>query len=504
MDFEFQHYSNHFSTHISYTKKANNYFNEFSQNYFTSAGTLKVGDELRLQIDETRRVAVMQNHTGTHVLNYALRKVLSADADQRGSLVAPERMRFDFASNKPMSAAEVRKAEEAANELVLRNADVYAKDSSLAQAKAVKGLRAVFNETYPDPVRVVSIGVPVDDLLSNPDRGDALNTSVEFCGGTHLKNAGHIGDFVISQEEAIAKGIRRVVALTGLEAAKANKRAEHFETEVKFLCENVTKDKVSFGQFLHYEKLFLGSRNKLSIRGMTYCGQAIISLLAFSFSGIINKQSLVKRLTELSEEISQSTISYWRKDDLRNELKKAKKILDEHDKLDKAASLALAVEEIKRSFSDGKFVIFTPSLEIYQSKNIIIYVFFFDRNLISIKLLLHAGDAPSFLVKELQVGGNNKALDAALKQVRLMSPSVAAMFFSVDKEKGRLICLSAVPKQVVADKGLSAVEWVRHVADVIGGKGGGKDESAQASGTNPQALNKAIDMAEEFARLKLV
>lgn len=99
---------------------------------------MKVGDEVRLQIDETRRVAVMQNHTGTHVLNYALRQVLTADADQRGSLVAPERMRFDFTSNRPLTAAEVRKAEDAANELVLRNSDVFAKDSSLAQAKAVK------------------------------------------------------------------------------------------------------------------------------------------------------------------------------------------------------------------------------------------------------------------------------------------------------------------------------------------------------------------------------
>lgn len=102
------------------------------------------------------------------------------------------------------------------------------------------------------------------------------------------------------------------------------------------------------------------------------------------------------------------------------------------------------------------------------------------------------------------MGGNGKALDAVLKQIRTLAPAAAAMLFSVDEEKGRLICLSGVPKQVVADKGLSAVEWVRHVADVIGGKGGGKDESAQASGTNPQALNKAMDMAEEFARLKLV
>lgn len=78
------------------------------------------------------------------------------------------------------------------------------------------------------------------------------------------------------------------------------------------------------------------------------------------------------------------------------------------------------------------------------------------------------------------------------------------MLFSVDEERGRLICLCGVPKQVVADKGLSAVEWVRQVAEVIGGKGGGKDESAQASGTNPHALNRAMELAKEFARLKFV
>ncbi|XP_022668441.1 alanine--tRNA ligase, cytoplasmic-like isoform X1 [Varroa jacobsoni] len=383
-------------------------------------GTVKVGDELRLLIDEMRRLSIMRNHTGTHVLNYALRRVLSADADQRGSLVAPERMRFDFTSNRPMTAAEIRQAEEAASELIWKNGNVFAKDSSLAQAKAVKGLRAVFNETYPDPVRVVSIGVPVDELLANPDRGDALNTSVEFCGGTHLVNVSHIADFVISQEEAIAKGIRRVVALTGLEAAKAVKRAELFEAKVNCIKEDLSKNK-----------------------------------------------SLAKRIAELSEEISQSTISCWRKDDLRNELKKVKKVLDDQDKQNKAAAQMEALEEIKRELTDR-------------------------------------GRAPQFLVKQLQVGNNAKALDIVLKQIRALAPSAAAMLFSVDEERGRLICLCGVPKQVVADKGLSAVEWVRQVAEVIGGKGGGKDESAQASGTNPHALNRAMELAKEFARLKFV
>lgn len=101
------------------------------------------------------------------------------------------------------------------------------------------------------------------------------------------------------------------------------------------------------------------------------------------------------------------------------------------------------------------------------------------------------------------MGGNGKALDAVMKQIRTLSPTASAMLFSIDEEKKRLVCLSSVPKQVVSDKGLSASEWVRHIADVIGGKGGGKDESAQASGTNPDALSKAMEMAEEFAKLKL-
>nr|CAD7412164.1 unnamed protein product [Timema cristinae] len=211
-------------------------------------GTLRRGDELVLQLDSARRRLVMNNHTGTHVLNYALRSVLGLEADQRGSLVAPDKLRFDF-TNKvtftlvvfcsfllechytgstcclctpqgAMSTAQVKAAELETNAMIARNEPVYAKESSLAVAKTIQGLRAVFEETYPDPVRIVSVGIPVERLEEDPAGPAGTKTSIEFCGGTHLHRAGHIGDFVIASEEAIAKGIRRIVALTGPEACK--------------------------------------------------------------------------------------------------------------------------------------------------------------------------------------------------------------------------------------------------------------------------------------------
>ncbi|KAE8609169.1 hypothetical protein XENTR_v10011731 [Xenopus tropicalis] len=149
----------------------------------TLYGHLKVGDQVRLYVDEPKRRPIMSNHTATHILNFALRSVLG-EADQRGSLVAPDRLRFDFTAKGAMSTQEIRKTEEIANDIIKENKVVYALDCSLAEAKAIQGLRAVFDETYPDPVRVVSIGIPVEDLLADPSSPAGSITSVEFCGGT--------------------------------------------------------------------------------------------------------------------------------------------------------------------------------------------------------------------------------------------------------------------------------------------------------------------------------
>lgn len=162
----------------------------------------------------------MKNHTGTHILNFGLRGVLGDTVDQRGSLVAPDRLRFDFSAKGAMTPDELKHTELICNKMIDQSLKVYAKDASLSEAKQINGLRAVFDETYPDPVRIVSIGVSIDDLLNKPPKADGREYSVEFCGGTHLKTSKHVDRLVIVTEEAIAKGIRRVVAVTGHEAEK--------------------------------------------------------------------------------------------------------------------------------------------------------------------------------------------------------------------------------------------------------------------------------------------
>lgn len=196
-------------------------------------GKLSVGDEIIATYDELRRWPIRNNHTGTHILNFALREVLGDGVDQKGSLVAPEKLRFDFSHKQALSPKELEKVEAISNKYIKNNDKVFYKDVALSQAKEITGLRAVFGETYPDPVRVVSIGVPVDELLANPSNEKWNEVSVEFCGGTHVAKTGDIKDLVIIEESGIAKGIRRIVAVTGHDAHAVQKIANEFEQEIE-------------------------------------------------------------------------------------------------------------------------------------------------------------------------------------------------------------------------------------------------------------------------------
>jgi alanyl-tRNA synthetase len=194
-------------------------------------GSISKGDKLTLSFDEERRRFNMSNHTATHVLNYALRKVLG-EADQKGSLVEPERLRFDFTSKKGLNIKQITEVEAIVQDVIAQKLAVDALDAPLAEARAINGLRAMFGETYPDPVRVVSVGPAVSDVLSDPGSDAAVDSSIEFCGGTHVKNSGDLEEFFILTEEAISRGIRRIVAVTGHEARKALELAEALEPEI--------------------------------------------------------------------------------------------------------------------------------------------------------------------------------------------------------------------------------------------------------------------------------
>ncbi|KAF2634937.1 alanyl-tRNA synthetase-like protein [Massarina eburnea CBS 473.64] len=195
-------------------------------------GELSVGSEVIAEYDELRRHPIRNNHTGTHVLNYALREVLGNEIDQKGSLVAPEKLRFDFSYKAAVTDAELTKVENLCTDYIRQNSEVFAKDVPLATAREIRGLRAVFGETYPDPVRVVSVGVPVEDLLADVKNEQWERVSVEFCGGTHVKQTGEIKELVILEESGIAKGIRRIIAVTGQEAYDVQRIASEFEEQL--------------------------------------------------------------------------------------------------------------------------------------------------------------------------------------------------------------------------------------------------------------------------------
>ncbi len=173
-------------------------------------GTLKPGMALALEVDHARRGAIRANHSATHLLHEALRQVLGDHIAQRGSLVAPERLRFDFAHNKPISADELRRIEDIANDVVLENGEVTTRLMAVDDAREA-GARALFGEKYGDEVRVVSMGSTGRQGAAS----NALGWSVELCGGTHVKRTGDIGLISVTGESAVASGVRRIEALTG-------------------------------------------------------------------------------------------------------------------------------------------------------------------------------------------------------------------------------------------------------------------------------------------------
>ena len=167
----------------------------------------------------------MLHHTSTHILNWALRDVLEihgdGKVDQKGSLVDPEKTRFDFSHNAPLTGEQIARIEKLCSDQLAANLTVYTKEVDQKKAREINTLRAVFGEKYPDTVRVVSVGADIDAMLADPTNPKWMQYSVEFCGGTHVKSTSEIKAFTLISEEGVAKGVRRVVGIAGQPALDA-------------------------------------------------------------------------------------------------------------------------------------------------------------------------------------------------------------------------------------------------------------------------------------------
>ncbi|MGC8660721.1 MAG: DHHA1 domain-containing protein, partial [Desulfomonilaceae bacterium] len=179
------------------------------------SGSFSVGDVVSLEVDTGLRRSVMANHSATHLLQWALRETLGAHVSQRGSLVEPNRLRFDFTHFSPITHEEIERIETLINEKIVEDVEVSVEEMPLENAMAI-GATALFGEKYGSNVRVVSVG----------------EFSQELCGGTHASRTGQIGAFKITYEGGIAAGVRRIEAVTGLAAIAYLRSLENDLTQI--------------------------------------------------------------------------------------------------------------------------------------------------------------------------------------------------------------------------------------------------------------------------------
>ena len=189
-------------------RQASNAFEHYGR---LVSGSLKVGSKVEAKIDQQRRKNIMNNHSATHLLHEALRQILGDKVQQKGSLVEADKLRLDFSHDELVSRAELDKVETIVNTQILGNSQVRTEETDIETAMK-KGAMALFGEKYGDSVRVLTMG---ND-----------NFSVELCGGTHVKRLGDIGRFKIISESSIAAGIRRIEAITGIDAYQLDKQTE--------------------------------------------------------------------------------------------------------------------------------------------------------------------------------------------------------------------------------------------------------------------------------------
>ncbi|WP_423211293.1 alanine--tRNA ligase [Paracoccus yeei] len=236
---------------VTDTKKANGVFIHVAE---VTLGTISRGQGAQLSVDHDRRSAIRANHSATHLLHEALRRALGDHVAQRGSLNAPDRLRFDFSHGKALTPEEIARVEREVNDFIRQNSPVETRIMTPDDARAL-GAQALFGEKYGDEVRVVSMG----ELDGSGKGNEGRTYSLELCGGTHVGRTGDIGMFALTTETASAAGIRRIEALTGQAAMDELRRVDAELSEIAGILKAQSGDVVNKVRALAEERKALAN-----------------------------------------------------------------------------------------------------------------------------------------------------------------------------------------------------------------------------------------------------
>jgi len=281
------------------------------------SGSIGINDSVSAKVDSSRRKKIARNHSATHLLHAALRKILGETVSQKGSLVDADKLRFDFSHDEPLSSEEVNEIESMVNRKILGNTEVHSQVTDIDHAKKI-GAMALFGEKYGDTVRVLTMG-----------KGDF---SVELCGGTHVERLGDIGLFKITNETGIASGVRRIEAVTGFTAYQYDKGKEDQLNQISNLVKSDTLKVVEkVVQILNQQKKL---EKKISVYQKQLAGNQLDELFSK-----VKELNGVKLLSERVEDVEVK--------DLRDIVDKIK------DKLSHAVVILALVKDNKISLVSG-------------------------------------------------------------------------------------------------------------------------------------------------------
>ncbi len=363
---------NGFSFAVHDTQRENNFILHLGE---VTEGTVSAGSKVQAIVDADRRQAIRRAHSATHVLHHALHRHLGEHAQQAGSKVEPDRLRFDFANPEAIGRERLKAIEETVNDRILKGEPVAWTTMPIEEARKL-GAMALFGEKYPDVVRVVSMG----------------EFSKELCGGTHLENVGQVGFCKIVSEESVAAGTRRITALTG-----------------KAALDYVREEEQALGQIAAALK--------------------------------VSPQQAVDRVASLLEEV---------------------KTLKKQAGQRKAATSTTSADDI-----------LSGAIEIEGAK-----------------VIVQAVEAAS--PDEMR-----QLIDVARRKA---GSALAALLMTASE--GKVVLAAGLTPDLV-ERGLHAGNWIKEVAPVVGGGGGGRPDFAQAGGKQPEKIPQALEKALEVVRKKL-